>query len=342
MLELSVLMPAFNSAKYIKEAIDSILNQSFLDFQLIIINDGSTDETERIILAYNDKRIKYYKNESNKGLTFTRNRLISLANTKYIAFLDSDDIALPDRLSKQYSYMEKNIDIDLLSGSMIAFNDNNKKQYNVFKFNLDKNQLPANLLFFNPISTSTVIIRRKSIYDLTFRESYPPCEDYDMWTRLLLKSNGVVLKKYFAKYRLHDNNISKLKFDVANQNRDRIVSNQLDVYFKNILTENQKTLHFFLVDMNLKCNMDKIKDIYAYTIYLLKLNKELNIFNDNALKSIIFERILKRLLRLEQYNFNTIQYLFNFNHILKPKFSLLNSVKQFIIIFNSLLTKKIL
>jgi glycosyltransferase involved in cell wall biosynthesis len=342
MLELSVLMPAFNSAKYIKEAIDSILNQSFLDFQLIIINDGSTDETERIILAYNDKRIKYYKNESNKGLTFTRNRLISLANTKYIAFLDSDDIALPDRLFKQYSYMEKNIDIDLLSGSMIAFNDNNKKQYNVFKFNLNNNQLPANLLFFNPISTSTVFIRRKSIYDLTFRESYPPCEDYDMWTRLLLKSNGVVLKKYFAKYRLHDNNISKLKFDVANQNRDRIVSNQLDVYFKNILTENQKTLHFFLVDMNLKCNMDKIKDIYAYTIYLLQLNKELNIFNDNALKSIIFERILKRLLRLEQYNFNTIQYLFNFNHILKPKFSLLNSVKQFIIIFNSLLRKKIL
>jgi glycosyltransferase involved in cell wall biosynthesis len=342
MTELSVLMPTFNSAKYIKDAIDSVLNQSFNNFELIIVNDGSTDDTESIVLSYKDKRILYYKNDVNRGLTFTRNRLLKLSNSKYIAFLDSDDIALPNRFLIQYTYLENNYDVDLVSGSMIAFQENGSEQKNIFKFNLDKNQLPAHLLFYNPISTSTVFIRRKSIYNLSFRDSYPPCEDYDLWSRMLLESKGVILHNYFAKYRLHANNISKLKFDVANKNRDRIVSNQLDSYFKNKLTEKQKVLHFFLVDMNLKCNMDKIKDIYAYTIYLLQLNKELNIFNDNALKSIIFERILKRLLRLEQYNFNTIQYLFNFNHILKPKFSLLNSVKQFIIIFNSLLRKKIL
>ncbi|MBK8352976.1 MAG: glycosyltransferase family 2 protein [Saprospirales bacterium] len=95
---VSVLMPAYNSAKYIAQSIESILNQTFKNFELIIINDGSSDNTYDIIASYSDKRIKYFQNEGNKGLIYTRNKLIELSNFEYIAFLDSDDLAENTRL----------------------------------------------------------------------------------------------------------------------------------------------------------------------------------------------------------------------------------------------------
>ena len=94
---LSVVMPAYNAGKTIKESIDSILNQSFKDFEFIIINDGSTDNTEDVILSYGDKRIRYLKNDVNRGIIYTLNRGIIESKGKYIARMDSDDISLSTR-----------------------------------------------------------------------------------------------------------------------------------------------------------------------------------------------------------------------------------------------------
>jgi len=104
---ISVLMSAYNAEKYISESIESILNQTFNDFEFIIINDGSTDNTEKIIKSYNDKRIKYISQE-NIGVSKSLNRGLKIATGKYIAKLDADDVSYPERLEEQFKFMENN------------------------------------------------------------------------------------------------------------------------------------------------------------------------------------------------------------------------------------------
>src|SRR5690606_10581123 len=110
--------PVFNRELYLAEAIESILNQTYSNFEFIIINDGSSDKTEEIILEYQekDKRIKYYKNEENIGNNRTRNNGTKLARGKFIAIMDSDDIAVPDRLETQFNYLEKHPEIGIIGG----------------------------------------------------------------------------------------------------------------------------------------------------------------------------------------------------------------------------------
>lgn len=335
-------MPVYNGENYIKDAIDSVLNQSLKDFVLIIVNDGSTDQTEQIILSYTDSRIKYYKNECNKGLTYSRNRLISLAETKYVAFLDSDDIALPERFKLQYNYLENNPSVDLVSGSMISFDETGKENKNNFNFELNAEELKTHLLFYNPISTSTVFLRKNSLNGLSFRDSYPPCEDFDLWTRLIQNGNAVVLKNYFAKYRLHQNNISKLKFEIANKNRDRIIENQLAYYFNNQLDEQYKNMHFLLIDLSRKCSLSDLDNIYKYCLYLKEYNKKYQLFNQTSLMNILFERILKRCLRLETYNFSVISKFNAIKTLTQPKFKFINFIKQMVIYLSAITSKNIL
>ena len=103
---ISIILPAYNAEKYLKEAIDSILAQTYTNFELIVINDGSTDKTEEIILSYQDSRIRYIKNEKNLKLIRTLNKGIGLAKGKYIARMDADDISLPHRLKEEVEFME--------------------------------------------------------------------------------------------------------------------------------------------------------------------------------------------------------------------------------------------
>ena len=111
--QVTVLMPVYNAEQYLREAIGSILHQTFTDFEFIIINDGSTDRSEEIIKSYTDTRIRYYKNESNLKLIATLNKGFDLAGGKYIARMDADDISLPNRLQLQFELMEKNPEVGL-------------------------------------------------------------------------------------------------------------------------------------------------------------------------------------------------------------------------------------
>ncbi|HKQ33129.1 MAG TPA: glycosyltransferase family A protein, partial [Thermodesulfobacteriota bacterium] len=112
--KVTVLMTVYNGEKFLNEAIDGILNQTFRDFEFLIINDGSTDGSREIIKSYKDPRINLVDNESNIGLTASLNRGLSLAGGEYIARQDADDISLPERLEKQISILERNPDIALL------------------------------------------------------------------------------------------------------------------------------------------------------------------------------------------------------------------------------------
>lgn len=124
--QISVILPAYNAERYLHEAIDSILNQTCTNFELIILNDGSTDRTEEIILSYSDPRIRYIKNEQNLKLIKTLNKGIELARGKYIARMDADDISLPDRFQVEYDFMERNPDISVCSSKIYHLLSSNK------------------------------------------------------------------------------------------------------------------------------------------------------------------------------------------------------------------------
>lgn len=125
--QITVFMAAYNQADFIKQSIDSILTQSFSDFELIVVNDGSTDDTAIIVESFTDNRIRLVNNDGNKGLIYTRNRLLTLARGEYIAILDGDDIAQPDRLKLQYNFLSANPEIALCGGHATIIDENGDK-----------------------------------------------------------------------------------------------------------------------------------------------------------------------------------------------------------------------
>src|SRR5215204_1563530 len=115
---VSVILPAYNCEKFIGIAIQSLLRQTFADFELIIINDGSTDNTESIIHTFNDPRISYFKNPDNQGLVYTLNKAVTHTNGKYVARMDADDICLPERLAKQKAFLDQNGNIAAVASTI--------------------------------------------------------------------------------------------------------------------------------------------------------------------------------------------------------------------------------
>ena len=210
--KISVLMPAYNTEKYISEAIESILNQTFKDFEFIIIDDGSTDRTWDIIQEYEkkDDRIVALRNVKNLGIPTNRNKLVSMAKGKYIVWQDSDDISLPYRIEKQYNFMEKNPEIGICGGWLQIFNENNK--LSIRKYASDDKNLRKNIFKYSPIAQPVSIIR-KEILDKTngYDKSLKQAEDLDMSFKIGTFSEFSNLQEVLLKYRFDNNSISKNK-----------------------------------------------------------------------------------------------------------------------------------
>lgn len=203
---VSVLMPNYNGEKYISEAIESILKQTYSNFEFIIIDDCSTDDSWKIIQKYakKDKRIKAYRNEENLKIVRTRNKLFSLANkkTKYYAIFDSDDISLPDRLKEEVNFLEKNKEYGVVGSNIILINEKSKvigKRNYVLSWEKMKKVMGR----YDPIAQPSVMIRKKVI-DLVgkYNEKYTRCQDYELWMRIGTKVKIRNLKKPLIKYRI--------------------------------------------------------------------------------------------------------------------------------------------
>ena len=199
---VSILMPVYKTAPYLREALDSILSQTFTDYELIVLNDCSPDNADEILDSYSDPRIVRYKGEKNVGLSNILNIGIGMARGKYIARMDSDDLSLSDRLQIQVDYLESHPDIDLISVGMQLFGA--KDEVWVREPNPDK--VKINALFHSPILHASSVWRRERFEEngLRFRQEMVPSEDYDLWTRALVKGLKLVnLRQVLYKYRIH-------------------------------------------------------------------------------------------------------------------------------------------
>lgn len=180
---VSILMPVYKTEPFLREAMDSMLSQTFTDFELIILNDCSPDNAEEILDEYKDPRIVRYRGEKNAGLANVLNVGMQMAKGKYIARMDSDDLSAPNRLKVQVDYLEQHSDIDLCSCGMKLFGAMEDQWIRESDFET----LRINALFFSPILHASSVWRRDAFdkQGLRFRQEMVPAEDYDLWCRAL-------------------------------------------------------------------------------------------------------------------------------------------------------------
>ncbi|MEG2293307.1 MAG: glycosyltransferase family A protein [Carnobacterium sp.] len=214
---VTIFIPLYNGENYIKETLESAISQSYSNLDILVINDGSTDSGLNIVKSFSDPRIRIIENKKNSGIAYTRNRGLQEAKGLYIAFLDADDIALPNRIETQVSYMERNIDVVATSTYYTTFGSLVKKQ---IKPPTDFADIKLDLMFTNPIGNSTAMVRKKSITE--FGIIYKPYiygEDYDFWFQLTKIGKIVTLPEKLVRYRVGHESITKTTESSRHQER---------------------------------------------------------------------------------------------------------------------------
>lgn len=204
---VTVIMPVYNAKRYVGEAIESILRQTFVDFELIIIDDGSEDTSVEVIKQYTDPRIRFYLNEKNIGSAATMNRGMDLARGKYIARMDADDISLEKRLEKQVFFLEANKDVGIVGAWVRVIGD--KKEY-VWRYETDPAREKSRI-FFECSLAFPVVMMRKALLDkhlLRFDPEFRRAEDFDLWARASHCFPITNIAEVLLHYRLSDSQLS--------------------------------------------------------------------------------------------------------------------------------------
>lgn len=311
---MSVILPVYNAANYLKEAIDSILSQDYANFELLIINDGSTDTSESIIFSYTDSRIVYIKNEKNLQLIATLNKGLSVAKGDYIARMDADDLSNSSRFSKQVAFMETHQEYGIVGSRVETIGSLQK----VIAYPESDEEIRYSMLFYNPFVHSSVLLR-KSILDtnhLLYDPAWLHVEDFDLWIRVLQFSKGANLSDVLVQYRFHHEQISSKHFELQLQNTKKL---RQDYYVSLLfpISDVSKYVHLFseesetTIDFNIQL-LEKTRNISNFK----GLGKNAERFKNFVIKKckdniLRFERIERQkiILILKNFNFFTFKQL---------------------------------
>ena len=226
MPKVSVLIPVYNAEDFIAETISAVLAQTFQDFELILLDDNSSDNTQKVVASFNDDRIIYRRNEQNLGISENRNKLVEMARGEYVAVLDHDDICLPERLSVQVAFLDSHPEIAMV-GSWFELKSLKKDPWWwravvdmgwVWKHPLTPQM--KDLWHGNVMMHPTIMYRRKLFIEnnIRYREEYTPAEDYDLIKQALLKSFKLYnIPQILVRYTLYGGNCSLLQREKMRQ-----------------------------------------------------------------------------------------------------------------------------
>jgi glycosyltransferase involved in cell wall biosynthesis len=195
-------MPAYNSAAHLREAVDSILHQTWSDFELIIINDGSTDDTEAIVQSYADPRIRYLRNPGNLQIVQTLNRGLDLAQGEFIARMDADDISLPERLEQQLNYLNRHPSV-AVCGSWVQLFGHSEATYGEQIYPEDGEAIKVKMLFHCALAHPAIMARRSFFANLRYDPAFNKAEDYALWTSASGDFRFANLQQVLLRYRTH-------------------------------------------------------------------------------------------------------------------------------------------
>lgn len=225
---ISVILPVHNQQSFIQEAINSILNQSFKDFELIVIDDCSTDESLKIINSIVDPRIKVFSNKKNLGISYCLNFGISIAQASIIARMDGDDLSHSDRLFLQYEYLKRNPKIAAV-GCWISLFKNNQNFISIHKYPSDIHEVKTKLIFENCVPHPGVMFRKSVIDSLGgYTNEYQYAEDWELWLKLNRQYDITNLPQVLLSYRIHASSVSKKHSTNQSQSKSRLVKDNLE------------------------------------------------------------------------------------------------------------------
>ncbi len=286
-ISITALMTVYNGESYLQEAIDSILNQTFSDFEFVIVDDGSTDNSLQIIQSYDDDRIIVLRNQVNQGVAESRNLGIKSANGKYIIYMDADDISLPNRFIKQFRFMENNPDVDICGSAREIFGDRTE----ISKPPLSHGELLTGLLWKCNVYPPTIIQRRSTL--IALNEFFNKDFDYGEFTDFLIRLSVKGIKfanidEVLLRYRWHAKNVSRLYKEAQIQRAYRA---RLP-FFKKLQVSNPETrikVHAKLINGK-KLNKDEVLSVFDWINELVKANSLVKMFPENLLKQQIAEK----------------------------------------------------
>ncbi|WPO79499.1 glycosyltransferase family 2 protein [Flavobacterium sp. KACC 22761] len=291
---ISVVLPVYNCAMYIEDAVNSILTQTIQDFEIIIIDDHSIDDTVKIIDSIGDKRIKLILKQQNKGLIDSLNIGFREAKGKYIARMDGDDISWPDRFQKQLEILENNHDIKACGGWLQEFDCSNK----IIKYKKSHDEIVSRLLLSCSMSLCSVMLERSWCKDYIFDKTKLHVEDYDFWANMAWSGKFYNIQEVLYNYRVHESQVST---------RYKSIQIQGDIgiklfLFKKLQYDTKLFSDAVIVKMLLLDKPIELKDLKLFLKWLnnLKfLNKKTQIYSPIELEKVL--KILKRSILFSLY-----------------------------------------
>lgn len=306
MYELTVIMPVYNGQLFLEESIDSILNQTFSDYTLIIINDNSNDDTQKIIDRYIklDNRVYCLKNNINLGPAKSRNLAIESANTEFIAFMDADDKAAPTRFKKQLNYLKTHPDVGVCGSWFTFFGQQNK----IVKHNTEHDEIKVGFLRSCTIGNPTVMLRKSSLGSLRFNEDLIMLEDYALWSQLIAYTKFHNIPESLLFYRWHSNNISQNKLENLEALEFSIKAKQLEHLE---IPSNHPHLKFYVYAVSLNRNQTKesIIETIKAAYKLKEANKKIQYYDQSIFEKHINNTIVRTIRNARDTNRSFYKYI---------------------------------
>ena len=310
---ISVLLPVYNCELYIQEAVDSILNQTYTNFELIIIDDCSTDATVSILKTYSDSRVNLIIKPENTGYTNSLNYGISIAKGDYIARMDGDDISLPERFEKQVEFLENNVDV-VLCGTQYRIIGSNK----TCNHPLEHDEIKVKLISGCYIAHPTVMFNKKFFKNnnLNYNPEMEPAEDYDLWSRVVFLGKVANLNKVLLNYRVHQNQTSNIKFQKQLKITKEIKIAMLEKIYKkqNFIYSNTSNSinelfknHHYLDELKSKNEINNVFSKSLFLDFIISEKKNIDI-NFSKNKDVINYKTLKILFIKKPFFFVNIGF----------------------------------
>jgi GT2 family glycosyltransferase len=288
LVRLTVLMSVHNGAEYLTEALDSILRQTCPEFELIVVDDGSTDGSADLVAARFDPRVRLLRQPSRKGLAAALNLGLAHAEGEYVARMDADDISLPQRLEKQLAFMDANPDIGICGTWMEAFSEGSATPWRV---PVKHNEIHCRLLFESVLYHPTVMLRKALLdkHGLRYDTHYLQCQDYEFWNRCARLFKVANLGEVLLRYRIHSESIGSRrrqeKLATASRVRKRLLA-ELGLS----PSAEEMVIHDALAIWVTPANREFLKRTHAWLLRLQAANREQAIYPEPAFSAMLAER----------------------------------------------------
>jgi glycosyltransferase involved in cell wall biosynthesis len=290
---VSVNLITYNRQDFIHAAIDSVLKQSYNQFELIVIDDGSTDNTLDVINSFYDRRIFVFKNEKNSGIAFSRNKAAELSRGKYILILDSDDVAHPELIKRKVEFLEANPDYILVSSLMNYVNEKKEVINKSVGMLVPDNEVCSYLFFANCLVQSSLLIRATILKKEKYSDSVSS-EDLDLWNRIKYLGGVHIMEDVLINVALHNNNVTKFnKHNTENAFFESAEKNLKDIGLKT--TDKIIGIHVNFLNYSKTFSVNELKLLIKHCSNIITANNKEKKYNKENFDAFIFKNIIRRI-----------------------------------------------